>query len=115
MNALVWSTFAVVVLVAPAFAAGAGVLFGRAGRAARPARVALVAAEAAPAPAPQAPPAPAVELPTQQERPRVAIEPRPGNRWAVQKEGARRASRVFDRKDDAVAYAHTLGDVAVAA
>ena len=105
MNAVVWWTFALVVLVAPACAAGAGLLVGRSGR---PARVAPVVA------AMPAPPAP-VDVPVQLERPRVAVEPRPGNRWAVQKEGARRASRVFDRKDDAVAYAHTLGEVAVAA
>jgi hypothetical protein len=104
MNAVVWWTFALVVLVAPAFAAGTGLVLGRARR---PLPVVF-----APVAGPVAVPAPAVELPA---RPRVAIEPRPGNRWAVQKEGARRASRVFDHKDDAVAYARTLGDVAVAA
>jgi hypothetical protein len=111
MNAVVWWTFALVVLVAPAFAAGTGLVVGRTRRP-------LAVAVAAPMAAPVAVPAPAVELlapQLQPERPRVAIEPRPGNRWAVQKEGARRASRVFDRKDDAVAYARTLGDVAVAA
>ena len=108
MNAVVWWTFAFVVLVAPACAAGAGLLVGRAGR---PDPVTPAAPVVAAVPAPPAP----VDVAILVERPRVAVEPRPGNRWAVQKEGARRASRVFDRKDDAVAYARTLGDVAVAA
>jgi hypothetical protein len=36
-------------------------------------------------------------------KPHITIEPRPDGRWAVQKDGTRRASRVFDRKTDAEA------------
>jgi Uncharacterized protein conserved in bacteria (DUF2188) len=32
----------------------------------------------------------------------IAVEPRPDGRWAVRKAGSQRASRVFDRKSDAV-------------
>ena len=32
----------------------------------------------------------------------IAVEPRPDGRWAVQKDGTSRASRLFDRKADAV-------------
>ena len=35
----------------------------------------------------------------------VAVEPRPGGRWAVQKDGTKRASKLFDRKADAVTRA----------
>jgi hypothetical protein len=38
-------------------------------------------------------------------QPQISVEPRPGDRWAVQKDGTQRASRVFDRKQDAVARA----------
>ncbi len=34
-------------------------------------------------------------------KPHIAIEPRPDGRWAVQKNGTKRASRVLDRKADA--------------
>lgn len=34
-------------------------------------------------------------------KPHITIEPRPDGRWAVQKNGTQRASRVFDRKSDA--------------
>ena len=34
--------------------------------------------------------------------PHVAVEPRPDGRWAVRTDGSRRASRLFDRKVDAV-------------
>jgi hypothetical protein len=35
-------------------------------------------------------------------KPHVVVEPRPGGRWAVQKNGTQRASKLFDRKQDAV-------------
>jgi hypothetical protein len=37
-----------------------------------------------------------------QLRPAISVEPRPDGRWAVQKDGTKRASRVMDRKQDAV-------------
>ena len=37
-----------------------------------------------------------------QRRPAISVEPRPDGRWAVRKDGSRRASRVMDRKTDAV-------------
>jgi hypothetical protein len=37
-----------------------------------------------------------------QARTQISVEPRPDGRWAVHKDGAQRASRVLDRKDDAV-------------
>jgi hypothetical protein len=37
-----------------------------------------------------------------QRRPAISVEPRPDGRWAVQKDGTTRASRVMDRKQDAV-------------
>lgn len=36
-------------------------------------------------------------------KPQITIEPRADGRWAVQKDGTQRASRVFDRKADAEA------------
>jgi hypothetical protein len=33
--------------------------------------------------------------------PHISVEPR-GDRWAVQKDGTKRASKLFDRKSDAV-------------
>jgi hypothetical protein len=36
-------------------------------------------------------------------KPHITIEPRPDGRWAVQKDGTQRASRVFDKKTDAEA------------
>ena len=35
----------------------------------------------------------------------IAVEPRPGGRWAVQKNGTKRASKLFDTKIPAVALA----------
>lgn len=35
----------------------------------------------------------------------IFVEPRPDGRWAVKKGGTQRASRVMDRKDDAVSRA----------
>jgi hypothetical protein len=40
-----------------------------------------------------------------QRRPAISVEPRPDGRWAVQKDGTKRASRVMHRKTDAVARA----------
>lgn len=37
--------------------------------------------------------------------PAIAVEPRPGGKWAVQKDGTQRASAVTERKADAVARA----------
>jgi hypothetical protein len=37
-----------------------------------------------------------------QRRRAISVEPRPDGRWAVQKDGTERASRVMDRKSDAV-------------
>lgn len=34
-------------------------------------------------------------------KPHIAVEPRPGGRWAVQKNGTTRASRVLDNKAEA--------------
>jgi hypothetical protein len=38
-------------------------------------------------------------------KPAVTVEPRPGGRWAVQKDGTQRASTIHDRKRGAVADA----------
>ena len=35
-------------------------------------------------------------------KPQISVEPRPDGRWAVQKDGTQRASRLLDRKSDAV-------------
>ena len=40
-----------------------------------------------------------------QRRRAISVEPRPDGRWAVQKDGTKRASRVMERKTDAVARA----------
>jgi hypothetical protein len=34
-------------------------------------------------------------------KPNITVEPRPDGRWAVQKDGTRRASKLFDREADA--------------
>jgi hypothetical protein len=44
---------------------------------------------------------------TRNARPQITVEPRPDGRWAVQKDGTERASRLFDRKSDAIARART--------
>lgn len=38
-------------------------------------------------------------------KPQISVEPRDGGRWAVQKDGTRRASRVVDTKSEAEALA----------
>ena len=43
-------------------------------------------------------------MPTRQS---IAVEPRPDGRWAVQKDGTSRASRLFARKSEAVDRART--------
>lgn len=40
-------------------------------------------------------------------KPQIAVEPRPDGRWAVQKDGTKRASKLFDRKTDAERKART--------
>ena len=37
------------------------------------------------------------------QKPHITVEPRPDGRWAVQKVGTSRASRIFDRQSDAEA------------
>ncbi len=37
--------------------------------------------------------------------PHITVEPRPDNRWAVQKDGTSRASKLFDTQRDAEARA----------
>lgn len=37
--------------------------------------------------------------------PHITVEPRPTGRWAVQKDGTSRASKLFDRQSDAVSTA----------
>jgi hypothetical protein len=39
--------------------------------------------------------------------PQISVEPRPDGRWAVQKDGTQRASRVLDRQADAVRIARS--------
>ena len=40
----------------------------------------------------------------------ISVEPRPDGRWAVQRDGTKRASRVLDRKADAVAFARAQAE-----
>jgi len=37
-------------------------------------------------------------------KPNITVEPRADGRWAVQKDGTRRASKLFDRQGDAEAH-----------
>ncbi|MFL6204514.1 MAG: DUF2188 domain-containing protein [Acidimicrobiales bacterium] len=39
--------------------------------------------------------------------PHITVEPRPDGRWAVQKNGTQRASKLFDRQQDAEARARS--------
>ena len=84
-------TFALVVFVAPALAVGTGTAIARLQPSRRPTEVpeppVLTLVPDVPAPGPRA---------------RISVEPRPGGRWAVKKDGMQRASRVFDSKQDAV-------------
>jgi Uncharacterized protein conserved in bacteria (DUF2188) len=41
-------------------------------------------------------------MPSKGKRPAIAVEPRDGGKWAVQKHGTQKASKVFHRKADAV-------------
>jgi hypothetical protein len=43
-------------------------------------------------------------------KPQVAVEPRPGGRWAVQTDGTQRADSLHDRKSDAVSRARQLAE-----
>jgi len=45
---------------------------------------------------------------SRQAPPAVEVEPRPDGRWAVHRQGSRRASRLLDRKVDAVDTARRL-------
>ena len=42
-----------------------------------------------------------------QTKDQISVEPRANGRWAVQRDGTSRASKVFDRKTDAVSRART--------
>jgi hypothetical protein len=44
-----------------------------------------------------------------QRRRAISVEPRPDGRWAVQTDGTQRASRVMDRKSDAVGSSSAAG------
>ena len=41
-------------------------------------------------------------------KPQVAVEPRPGGRWAVQTDGTTRADSLHDRQSDAIKRAREL-------
>ena len=41
-------------------------------------------------------------------KPQVAVEPRPGGRWAVQTDGTSRADSLHDRQSDAIKRAREL-------
>lgn len=41
-------------------------------------------------------------------KPQVSVEPRPDGRWAVQTDGTMRATKLFDRKSDAIARGREL-------
>ncbi len=43
-------------------------------------------------------------------KPQVAVEPRPGGRWAVQTDGTQRADSLHERKTDAVSRGRELAD-----
>jgi hypothetical protein len=93
VNALIWTTFAVVVVAVPMLAYGAGALLAavKPQRRERPVDV-----ETAPAVEP------VFTLVEPATTPQIAVQLRADGRWAVQKAGTQRASRVFDRKQDAV-------------
>jgi hypothetical protein len=110
MNSLVWTTFALLVVVAPALAVGVGVLFAPNRPRLVPQPVAAPVAVAPVAVAPVAVAPVAVPAVASTPQPQISVEPRPGGRWAVRKDGAARASRVFDRKQDAVDRARALAE-----
>ena len=107
MNTIVWMTFALTVIVAPMLSFGVGVLLApsqqRAACQPRPTTLPAIEPVAFTATAP-------AEVPSVASisRPLIYVEPRPGGRWAVRKDGATRASRVFELKQDAVDRAQTL-------
>lgn len=43
-------------------------------------------------------------------KPQVSVEPRPDGRWAVQTDGTMRATKLFDRKSDAVVRGRELAE-----
>ena len=43
-------------------------------------------------------------------KPQVSVEPRPDGRWAVQTDGTMRATKLFDRKSDAIVRARELAE-----
>jgi hypothetical protein len=43
-------------------------------------------------------------------KPQIAVEPRPGGRWAVQTDGTQRADSLHERKTDAVSRGRELAD-----
>jgi len=43
-------------------------------------------------------------------KPQVSVEPRPDGRWAVQTDGSMRATKLFDRKSDALVRARQLAE-----
>lgn len=105
MNALVWTTFALVVVVAPTLAVGAGKVLAWG----RPARRTPIQLEGARAFVEVQVPV-VVEPEVVAVRTQIFVQPRPGGRWAVQKAGAQRAMRVFDDKQDAVERAAALAE-----
>lgn len=43
-------------------------------------------------------------------KPQVAVEPRPGGKWAVQTDGTKRAAKVFENKAPAVARGRVIAE-----
>lgn len=43
-------------------------------------------------------------------KPQVSVEPRSNGRWAVQTDGTMRATKLFDRKSDAIARGRQLAE-----
>ena len=109
MNTLVWTTFALVVVVAPTLAVSTGKVLARLRPSRRSRQIQLEGARAfveAPVVVPEPEAVEVVEVVA--ARPQIFVQPRPGGRWAVQKAGAQRAMRVFDDKQDAVDRAAEL-------
>ena len=95
-----WTTFALVVVVAPTLAVSTGKVLARL-RPSHRSPIQLEGARAFVEP---------VEEPVVAGRTQIFVQPRPGGRWAVQKAGAQRAVRVFDDKQDAVDRAAELAE-----
>ena len=109
MNSNGWTTFLVLAVSLPTAAIAVATLLADAG-ASRGGRQVGAKGRATTGAAPftklpEAPvftPVPSVEAAPVAARLQISVEPRPDGRWAVQKAGTQRASRVFDRKQDAV-------------